>query len=170
MAAHAFEASQIGLDAMRVLGLNPNQALQHPGFYYYMGRAVHGAAQGTVPVGARGWGTSHHDCLCCVVHCRCGLAAELVDRFFERIAKTYRRESWEPLLHPLLSQWYKRAQQLGDVDLSVRLLAEMRLWSVGPLLSPSSQHALMCDPHQARMHLQMTSMRCRRTHWPCSRL
>ena len=26
----------MGLDAMRVLGLNPNQALQHPGFYYYM--------------------------------------------------------------------------------------------------------------------------------------
>ena len=47
------------------------------------------------------------------------------DRFFERIAKTYRRESWEPLLHPLLSQWYKCAQQLGDVDLSVRLLVEM---------------------------------------------
>ena len=36
MAAQALEASQIGLDAMRVLGLNPNQALQHPGFYYYM--------------------------------------------------------------------------------------------------------------------------------------
>ncbi len=47
------------------------------------------------------------------------------DRFFERIAKTYRRESWESLLHPLLSQWYKCAQQLGDVDLSVRLLVEM---------------------------------------------
>ena len=26
----------MGLEAMRVLGLNPNQALQHPGFYYYM--------------------------------------------------------------------------------------------------------------------------------------
>ena len=36
VAAQALEASQIGLDAMRVLGLNPNQALQHPGFYYYM--------------------------------------------------------------------------------------------------------------------------------------
>ena len=36
MAAQALEASQMGLDAMRVLGLNPNQALQHPGFYYYM--------------------------------------------------------------------------------------------------------------------------------------
>ena len=36
MAAQALEATQMGLDAMRVLGLNPNQALQHPGFYYYM--------------------------------------------------------------------------------------------------------------------------------------
>ena len=45
--------------------------------------------------------------------------------FFERIAKTYRRECWGVLLHPLLSQWYKCAQQLGDVDLSVRLLVEM---------------------------------------------
>ena len=36
VAAQALEPSQIGLDAMRLLGLNPNQALQHPGFYYYM--------------------------------------------------------------------------------------------------------------------------------------
>ena len=36
MAAQALDPSQAGLDAMRVLGLNPNQALQHPGFYYYM--------------------------------------------------------------------------------------------------------------------------------------
>lgn len=36
LAAQSLEASQIGLEAMRVLGLNPNQALQHPGFYYYM--------------------------------------------------------------------------------------------------------------------------------------
>ena len=28
-------------------------------------------------------------------------------------------------MHPLLSQWYKCAQQLGDVDLSVKLLVEM---------------------------------------------
>lgn len=26
----------IEVDAMRVLGLNPSHALQHPGFYYYM--------------------------------------------------------------------------------------------------------------------------------------
>ena len=36
VAAQALDPSQLGLDAMRVLGLNPNQALQHPGFYYYM--------------------------------------------------------------------------------------------------------------------------------------
>ena len=36
LAAQALEAGQMGLDAMRALGLNPAQALQHPGFYYYM--------------------------------------------------------------------------------------------------------------------------------------
>ena len=36
MAAQALEVTQMGLEAMRVLSLNPNQALQHPGFYYYM--------------------------------------------------------------------------------------------------------------------------------------
>ena len=46
-------------------------------------------------------------------------------RFFERIAKTYRRERWGTLLRPLLTTWYKCAQQLGDVELSVRLLVEM---------------------------------------------
>lgn len=46
-------------------------------------------------------------------------------RFFERIAKTYRREKWGLLLRPLLSTWYSCAQQLGDVELSVRLLVEM---------------------------------------------
>ncbi|KAF8633400.1 hypothetical protein AX17_004571 [Amanita inopinata Kibby_2008] len=46
-------------------------------------------------------------------------------RFFERIAKTYRREKWNHLLRPLLSTWYACAQQLGDVELSIRLLLEM---------------------------------------------
>ena len=36
VAAQALDPSQLGLEAMRALGLNPNQALQHPGFYYYM--------------------------------------------------------------------------------------------------------------------------------------
>ena len=46
-------------------------------------------------------------------------------RFFERIAKTYRREKWDAMLLPLLSTWYACAQQLGDVELSVNLLLEM---------------------------------------------
>ena len=46
-------------------------------------------------------------------------------RFFERIAKTYRREKWDAMLLPLLSTWYACAQQLGDVELSVQLLIEM---------------------------------------------
>ena len=46
-------------------------------------------------------------------------------RFFERIAKTYRRERWDMVLRPLLSVWYSCAQQTGNVELSVRLLLEM---------------------------------------------
>lgn len=46
-------------------------------------------------------------------------------RFFERIAKTYRRERWHALLRPLLSTWYACAKQLGDVELSIKLLVEM---------------------------------------------
>jgi trafficking protein particle complex subunit 11 len=44
--------------------------------------------------------------------------------FFERIAKTYHREKWYPMLRPLLSTWYACAQQLGDVEISVKLLVE----------------------------------------------
>lgn len=46
-------------------------------------------------------------------------------RFFERIAKTYRRESWDVMLRPLLTTWYACAQQLGDMELGVQLLIEM---------------------------------------------
>ena len=46
-------------------------------------------------------------------------------RFFERIAKTYRREHWQAMLTPLLSTWYACAQRLGDVELSIKLLIEM---------------------------------------------
>jgi len=46
-------------------------------------------------------------------------------RFFERIAKTYRREKWNSMLRPLLATWYACAQQLGDVELSIKLLIEM---------------------------------------------
>lgn len=46
-------------------------------------------------------------------------------RFFERIAKTYRRENWDTMLRPLLTTWYACAQQLGDMELGVQLLVEM---------------------------------------------
>ena len=50
---------------------------------------------------------------------------DMAVRFFERIAKTYRREKWDAMLRPLLATWYACAQQLGDVELSVQLLLEM---------------------------------------------
>ena len=50
---------------------------------------------------------------------------DMAVRFFERIAKTYRRERWGTMLRPLLTTWYKCAQRLGDVELSVRILVEM---------------------------------------------
>ncbi|TFK74712.1 hypothetical protein BDN72DRAFT_812681 [Pluteus cervinus] len=50
---------------------------------------------------------------------------DMAVRFFERIAKTYRREQWDPMLRPLLSTWYACAQRLGDVELSIKLLIEM---------------------------------------------
>ena len=55
-----------------------------------------------------------------------GSSAEAcIIRFFERIAKTYRRENWGVMLRPLLQTWYACAQQMGDVELSVQLLVEM---------------------------------------------
>ncbi|KAH8827913.1 Gryzun, putative trafficking through golgi-domain-containing protein [Flagelloscypha sp. PMI_526] len=49
---------------------------------------------------------------------------DMAVKFFERIAKVYRKEDWGALLQPLLSIWYASAQKLGDVDLSVKLLLE----------------------------------------------
>jgi hypothetical protein len=49
----------------------------------------------------------------------------VVCRFFERIAKTYRREKWKHMLRPLLLTWYACAQKLGDVELMATLLVEM---------------------------------------------
>ena len=46
-------------------------------------------------------------------------------RFFERIAKTYRREKWNVMLRPLFPTWYTCAKKLGDVEMTVRLLVEM---------------------------------------------
>ncbi|KAJ2918543.1 hypothetical protein MD484_g1826, partial [Candolleomyces efflorescens] len=50
---------------------------------------------------------------------------DTASRFFERIAKTYRKEGWYPMLNPLLSRWYSCAQRMGDVELSIKLLLEM---------------------------------------------
>jgi len=46
-------------------------------------------------------------------------------RFLERIAKIYRKEHWDSMLRPLLTTWFSCAKQLGDVELSIRLLFEM---------------------------------------------
>lgn len=46
-------------------------------------------------------------------------------RFFQRIAKTYRSEQWEIMLHSILSMWCECARQSGDVDATVPLLLEM---------------------------------------------
>ncbi|KAI9511510.1 Gryzun, putative trafficking through golgi-domain-containing protein [Russula earlei] len=159
------------LDALRVLGLNPANALQHPGFYYYAAaRATERrreqflalletieASGSTFPGFANEKKVDH---LGIVVelytkayelfkkhsplsnghgHGRLTLRIvgriaetyymagkfDMAVRFFERIAKTYRQERWGAMLRPLLTTWYKCAQQLGDVELSVKILAEM---------------------------------------------
>ncbi|KAG6920032.1 hypothetical protein DXG01_010100 [Tephrocybe rancida] len=50
---------------------------------------------------------------------------DMAIRFFERIATIYRRENWDALLQPLLSTWYACARELGDIELSIKLLIEM---------------------------------------------
>ncbi|KAG6813748.1 hypothetical protein H0H92_007700 [Tricholoma furcatifolium] len=50
---------------------------------------------------------------------------DMAIRFFERIATIYRRESWDSLLEPLLTTWYACARELGDIQLSIKLLIEM---------------------------------------------
>ncbi|KAJ7647712.1 Gryzun, putative trafficking through golgi-domain-containing protein [Roridomyces roridus] len=63
---------------------------------------------------------------------------DMAVRFFERIAKSYRREKWGLLLRPLLSTWYACAQRLGDVELSIRLLVEMLGYGVEESEDPAS--------------------------------
>ncbi|KAF5317621.1 hypothetical protein D9758_018225 [Tetrapyrgos nigripes] len=161
------------LDAMRSLGINPSQALQHPGYYYYM------AARCTEVRRARFLATLEIEESQGVGSTSPGFANEkkvehlviilelytkayelfkkyaatssqdqslgrlplwiayriaqtyyesgkfnMAVRFFERIAKTYRREQWGSMLKPLLTTWYACAQQLGDMELSVKLLIE----------------------------------------------
>ncbi|KAJ1300005.1 hypothetical protein OPQ81_011839 [Rhizoctonia solani] len=50
---------------------------------------------------------------------------DLAVKFFERIARTYRTERWTELLRPALALWYDCARQLADIELSLRVLAEM---------------------------------------------
>ncbi|KAJ7716532.1 Gryzun, putative trafficking through golgi-domain-containing protein [Mycena metata] len=63
---------------------------------------------------------------------------DMAVRFFERIAKSYRREKWGLLLRPLLATWYACARQLGDVELSIRLLVEMLGYGVEESEDPAS--------------------------------
>ncbi|KAI0079255.1 hypothetical protein K474DRAFT_1617849 [Panus rudis PR-1116 ss-1] len=161
-------------EAMRALGLNPMQALQHPGFYYYMAarcteqrrdrflKALDSdASQPSVSSSPGFINEKKVDHLTLVLelytrayelfkkysapssqHQGQGRLTlwiayriaqtyyesgkfEMAVRFFERIAKTYRREQWDSLLRPLLSTWYACAQQLGDMELSVQLLLEI---------------------------------------------
>ncbi|KAB5589557.1 Glutathione transferase omega-1 [Ceratobasidium theobromae] len=50
---------------------------------------------------------------------------DLAVKFVERIAKTYRSERWIELLRPALTLWYDCARHLADIELSLRVLAEM---------------------------------------------
>jgi len=55
-----------------------------------------------------------------------------MSRFFERIAKTYRKESWGKLLHPISRTWFASVRQLPDAVPAVRLLFEMMSLGVSP--------------------------------------
>ncbi|KAI6046343.1 Gryzun, putative trafficking through golgi-domain-containing protein [Pisolithus marmoratus] len=144
------------LDAVRMMGLNPSHALQHPGHYYYMAarctearRERFLASEGltTAPGYANEKKVDHltlalelytkayelfkqHSStasqgrLTLWIAYRIALTYydsgkfEMAVRFFERIAKTYRRERWNTLLRPLYTAWYACTQKLGDVELS----------------------------------------------------
>ncbi|KAH9915858.1 Gryzun, putative trafficking through golgi-domain-containing protein [Fomitopsis serialis] len=175
-AVQALESGQRGVlevEAMRALGLNPSQALQHPGFYYYMSAGcterrrerflgvarseAEGEATTAPPPGFNNEQKVDHLALILELYTRAydlfkaytpkdahghgrltlwiayriaqtyyeSGKFDLAVRFFERIAKTYRREQWDSLLRPLLTTWYSCTQQMGDMELSVRLLFEM---------------------------------------------
>ncbi|KAL0072574.1 hypothetical protein AAF712_000337 [Marasmius tenuissimus] len=162
------------VDAVRSLGINPNHALQHPGFYYYMAgkctesrrekfnAALEADRRGETGVSAspgfvnekkvdhsvlilelytksyeifkkyaEGGSQSQQGRLPLYIAYRIAQTyqdsgkIDMAIRFFERIAKTYRREQWGSLLGPLLSTWYRCAVHLDEVELSVRLLIEL---------------------------------------------
>jgi hypothetical protein len=88
-------------------------------------------------------------------------------RFFERIAKTYRRERWGTLLRPLLTTWYKCAQQLGDVELSVRILVEMLAHGTP---YPLVVWIVVADGQEVQVRMTTKTIQLyRRTFLPCSR-
>ncbi|EJD08009.1 uncharacterized protein FOMMEDRAFT_138064 [Fomitiporia mediterranea MF3/22] len=167
---------QLELEALRALGLNPNTALMHPGFYYYFAaecterrrlrflQALEGElAQGSVSQAPGFQNEKKVDHLGSILELytkayelfkkysallttlqnqmsgrfTLSIAYRIAQtyyesgkydmsvRFFERIARTYSREKWGALLQPLLATWYACAQQLGDVEMSIRLLIEM---------------------------------------------
>lgn len=66
-------------------------------------------------------------------------------RFFERIAKTYRREKWNVMLRPLFTAWYACAQKLGDVELTVKLLVEMIAYGTGLISVNISPLLMFCN-------------------------
>lgn len=161
-------ARPVDVEATR--GLNPSNALQHPGFYYYMAARCTEARRdrflqaleyeerlaSTMPGFSNEKKVDHltiilelftkayelfkaHSSSSSSGQGRLTLSIayriaqtyheagkyDMAVRFFERIAKTYRREKWKLILRPMLSTWYACAQQLGDVELSVKLLVEM---------------------------------------------
>ncbi|KAI3619017.1 glutathione transferase omega-1 [Moniliophthora roreri] len=174
------------LDAIKSLGINPNHALQHPGFYYYMAArctesrkekflvALEDEEPSSQSPGFANEKKVDHSVIILELYTKsyemfkkyASLANpqnqqgqgrlplfiayriaqsyydsgkfDMAIRFFERIAKTYRREHWGSLLRPLLSTWYRCAQQLGDVELGVRLLIEMLGYDSNAMNDPES--------------------------------
>ncbi|KAI0687431.1 Gryzun, putative trafficking through golgi-domain-containing protein [Cytidiella melzeri] len=182
------QRSVVELESLRTLGLNPTQALQHPGFYYFMAaRCVENRRarfldalenEGPNSVSSPGFANENKvDHLTIILelytrsyelfkkystHSGANLGRQtlwiayriartyhdsgkfdMAVKFFERIAKTYRRESWDVMLRPLLKTWYACAQQLGDMELSVQLLLEMLAY--GPAADDEDFDAIQED-------------------------
>ncbi|KAJ7478961.1 hypothetical protein FB451DRAFT_1395573 [Mycena latifolia] len=110
-------ASVFEKDAMRRMGINPSHALQHPGPKVMNEKNV------------------DHLIIILELYTK---AYELFKKFFERMAKSYRREKWGLLLRQLLATWYACARQLGDVERSIQLLVEMLGYSVEEADYPAS--------------------------------
>ncbi|KAL4248314.1 hypothetical protein ABKN59_006671 [Abortiporus biennis] len=175
------QANPLESDSLKSLGLNPSQALQHPGFYYYMAarctenrrdRFLHaGDNEVAMHAAAASPGFANekkvdHLSIVLELYTRAyelfkkyapripqnqgrqtlwiayriaqtyyqSGKFEMAVRFFERIAKTYRREKWEAMLQPLLTTWFACARQLGNMEMCVQLLLEM----LGHGLNPDS--------------------------------